>query len=204
MFKKITDKVVQFIGRVHWKQRHAIFEDDKKRVREILTSNYCIALTRRSNHLSTYFISLGHFLLTGKFGFWSHSLMNVEDEVNDPSDFRLIEALGTGTRYSTFESVFGTVDAVALLKPKGITIEEWTSIMDTLKMQLGKPYDTMFDIMNSNKISCVELVRLGLQSIDNYSERFAAFERMIASKKNLTPQMFYDCPDFEVYYAVRR
>jgi hypothetical protein len=38
----------------------------------------------------------------------------------------------------------------------------------------------------------------------DYQENFANFEKMIKERKNLTPQMFYDCPDFEVVYEVRK
>jgi hypothetical protein len=204
IFFKLFTPIIKWIGSIKWKQRHAITDDDKRIIHDALVSNYFIILTRRSNRLTTYLISLGHFLLTGKFGYWSHVLMNLEDEVNDPSDFRLIEAIGTGTQYSTFDQVFGSVDGVALLKPKGIAIQEWTDIMDRVRSQLGKPYDTLFDIKNDDKLSCVELVRIGLMAIPNYETRFANFEKYIAKSKNLTPQMFYDCSDFEVVYSVRR
>jgi hypothetical protein len=40
--------------------------------------------------------------------------------------------------------------------------------------------------------------------IPNYNTRFAEFEKMVAKKKRLTPDMFVDCSDFEVVYKIRR
>ena len=38
----------------------------------------------------------------------------------------------------------------------------------------------------------------------DYYTNFANFEKLIAERKNLTPQMFYECPDFEVVFEIRR
>lgn len=201
---KLVSPVISFIGKIEWKQRHAISQTDKMVIKRMMIHDYFIILTRRSNHLSTYFISLANFLLTGKFGYWSHSLMNLEDEVTTDDDFRFIEAIGTGTKFSTFDEVFGTVDGVCLLKPKTLTLDEWTAVLDKAKTNLGKPYDTLFDLRNDNELSCVELVRVALQALPDYETRFANFEALIKKRKNLSPQMFFDCDDFEVVYMIRR
>lgn len=192
----ITDKIVKLIGKVQWKQTHEITFEQKDRIKHLLKDNYFIILTRRSNHLSTYFISLGHFLMTGKFGRYSHVLMNLEDTVTTDADFRFIEATGVGVKYSTFEDVFDGVDSVCLLRPNHLTNQEWTSILDRAKTQLGKPYDTLFDLTNDKALSCVELVRVALKSEPDYDHDFEHFEHMIAKYKNLTPQMFRDCETF--------
>lgn len=201
---KLVSPVISFIGKIKWKQRHAISQTDKMVIKRMIIHDYFIILTRRSNHLSTYFISLANFLLTGKFGYWSHSLMNLEDEVTTDDDFRFIEAIGTGTKFSTFDEVFGTVDGVCLLKPKTLTLDEWTAVLDRAKTNLGKPYDTLFDLRNDKELSCVELVRVALQALPDYETRFANFEALIKKRKNLSPQMFFDCDDFEVVYMIRR
>ena len=203
-FSFITTPIIKMFGYLHWKQTHPIHEQDKQIIHEMLAANYYVILTRRSNHISTYMTSFATRVLTGKWGFWSHALANLEDEVKDPSDFRLIEATGKGIGYSSFDQVFGDVDAVALLKPKKVTAEEWTIIMDGLKTNLGKPYDNLFDLADSTAMSCVELVRAGLKTIPNYETEFADFEKMIAQSSNLSPQTFFECPDFEVVYTVKR
>ena len=201
--KKILSKFVDFIGKIEWPSSNFITIDEQEKIKEMLKPNYYIILTRRSNHLSTFFISLAHFFLRLKFGHYAHVLMNLEDEVNTSEDFRLIEALGTGVQYSTFDKVFD-VHSVALLKPKSMSVERWTAVLDAANNQLGKPYDTLFDLTTDTNVSCVEMVRNALMADPDYYVNFAEFERMINKTKNLTPQMFYECKDFEVVYEIRR
>jgi len=131
--------------------------------------------------------------------------MNLEDEVNSHADFRLIEAQTKGgTTYVEFEQMLKYVDGLALIKPKEMTVEDWTAALDAAKTQLGKPYDTLFDIANDQRLSCVELVRNALMAVPGYWQRFSHFENYIAKKRNLTPQMFIESPDFEVIWQVRR
>lgn len=203
IFDKISTTVILGIGKVHWKSTKEISEDDKAKIRELLINDYYIILTRRTNHLSTFFVGLSNFVLTGKWGYWSHSLMNTEDEVKDNRDFRLIEAVGSGTRYTPFDDVFN-VQSVALLKPKNMSVEQWTYILEKANSQLGKPYDTLFDLRSDSALSCVELVRIALQAEPDYDVNFVNFEKMIVERKNLTPQMFYDCPDFSVVFETRK
>lgn len=204
--KELWDKFVNFvvitIGKIRWSYNNGLTLDELAKVRELLTPDYYILVTHRKNHLSTFFVCLSNFILTGKWGYWAHALMNLEDEVKDDKDFRLIEATGAGVHYSPFDLVF-RVHGVALLKPKSMSIEHWTQVLDKAKTELGKPYDSLFDLTNENAISCVELVRTALIAEPNYYSDFANFEEMIKQRKNLTPQMIYDCVDFEVVYEVR-
>lgn len=203
MFRKIANWFVESLGKVHWDKHNLISEYEKEHIRKLLGPNYYIILTRRNNQLSTYFIAMAHFLLTGRLGYWSHSLMNLEGPVASDDDFRLIEALGTGVQYTPFERVFD-VNSVALLRPKHITIDDWTAILDRAAASEGKPYDTLFDLKSDSSESCVEAVRNALKAHPEYDIHFAEFERMIRKRKNLTPSMFYECSDFEVVYEVRR
>lgn len=218
MIRKLIDWVILGIGKIHWPSSSYISLDTQAKIREMLVNDYYVILTYRRNHLSTFFVNLSHFALTGKWGRWSHALMNTEDSVKLDRDFRLvpftreikltardralIEAIGTGTQVTPFEKVFD-VHGVALLVPKGMTIEEWRSLVDRMRAQLGKPYDTLFNIADENQLSCVELVRLILRGLPDYDVRFANFEAMIKKRKNLTPTMIYDCEDFEVVFETR-
>jgi hypothetical protein len=130
--------------------------------------------------------------------------MNLEDEVKVQGDFRLVEAVGTGTRWATFEDVFGNPDAVCLLKPRSMTADEWTGLLDAAKSNIGKPYDTLFDLKNDKALSCVELVRNILKAEPNYNQDFSAFEQMLQDFSNLTPDMYDRCLDFERVYFVKR
>lgn len=204
IFQSIQIWFVELLAKISWKQKHHLSEENKAVLRERLTDDYYIIATRRDNQLTTFFIALGHFLLTGKWGYYSHTLMNLEDEVSDPNDFRLIEATGKGVHYSTFDEVFDPTYAVALIKPRGMTLQEWTTALDECKIYLGRPYDNLFDMRNDLEINCVELVRLALQRLPDYEARFPNFERLVRRKKKITPQMFIDCPDFEVVFTAKR
>lgn len=217
MIKQVRQFVAWFVPKISWISwnsfrslfNHGIYfnlnEDDWEYLRKTLGKDYYIILTRNTSHLSTYFVSLGNFIATGKFGFWGHALMNMEGNppVTDIG-FKLMESTGVGVHYSTFQEVF-KCDAVALLKPKGLTKTEWTAIMDRLLLQDGKKYDNLFDLSDDAQVSCVELVRAALQALPNYATMFAQLEKMIAENgNNLTPEMFYSCPDFEIVWEVRR
>ena len=197
---KIKLAVVKWIGSISWspKTKDILTQADQDFIKSLCIKDYYIIATRRDNYLSTFFICLGHFLLTGRWGQYSHVMMNLEDEVKAESDFRFIEAVGTGTRYSTFDVAFADVTSVAMIKPKHMELKEWTACLDAAKVHLGKPYDNLFDIKSDLEINCVELIRLALQSLPDYSTRFHNFENVLSKKKILTPQMFLECEDFHV------
>jgi hypothetical protein len=204
MFEAIKTTIVKWIGKINWTSERVLTREEQQFINDVLKNSYCLILTRHSGYLSSYLIALAHFFLTGKMGFYSHALMNLEDEVNDPSDFRLIEATGSGVHYSTFNQVFDPqCSSVALLKPKSMTLAEWTTVMDQAKIYLGRPYDTLFDLSKDNALSCVELIRNALKAQPNYDINFANFEQMISDHKNLDPHMFYECNDFEVVWEIR-
>jgi len=202
-WNRIRDKISILIGKIDWAPKNLLTEDEKQHIREMLISDYYIILTRNNNHLATYAISLANLFLTGKWSYWGHILMNLEDSIKDDADFRLIEAIGPGVRISTFDSVFDT-NSVAFLRPKNMSIEHWTAVLDRAKCYLGRPYDTLFDLKSDTSLSCVELVRNALKGEPNYETDFANFEALIKKSKNLTPQMFYDCEDFVVVHEIRR
>lgn len=192
------------VGKIRWTQTRHLHRAEVEVIRQKLTNDYYLIMTRRHNWVSSYMTYIAHFFLTGKFGQWSHILMNMENEVDSDDDFRLVEAIGKGVTYSEFSNVFGKVDGVMLLRPKNMTLEMWTTAFDNARTHLGKPYDTLFDLKNDTRMSCVELIRTVLIAADpNYTTNFANLERMIQRRKNLTPQMFVDCGDFVVDYHVR-
>lgn len=208
MFKKYWDLLVNtsvnLIAKVKWTQTKLLSTEDVAELRQHLTNNYFVIATRRSNFLSCWFINMGHFFLTGRWGYYTHVLMNFEDTVTDDFDFRFIEAATVGVRYTTFDHIISGCDSIALIKPKNMTLSDWTIALDAAKKQLGKPYDTLFDISSTMKLSCVELVRIALMAQDDYMLKFPHFEARIARAKNLTPQMFLESPDFEVVWQVRK
>jgi len=200
---KYIAKVVTWIGSVHWAPKNLLTDDEQNHIRTLLAENYYIMLSRRNNHLSTYAISLVNLFLEGRFGYWAHAFMNTENTVTSDGDFRILEAIGSGVKYDPFSEVFN-VNAVVLLKPRSMPVEDWTRVLDKAKSELGKPYDSLFDLKSDSALSCVELVRTALMAEPDYATNFADFERLIQKHGNLSPQMFYDCKDFEVVYEVRR
>ena len=203
-FQKIHEWFIKAISHIKWDQKKTLDDVDKAILRDALISDYFISATRRRNYLTSFFINLGHFLMTGRWGYFTHVLMNLEGAVNNDSDFRFIEATTKGTKYSTFEEVFGSVDGVALIKPRSMSLDEWTSCLDTAKLQLGKPYDNLFNVKNDLEVNCVELVRIALMTLPDYDTRFANFEKMLRDKKTLTPDMFAECDDFHIYHMIRK
>jgi uncharacterized protein YycO len=189
-------------GIINWKLKNPLTDDEKAKINSMLVPNYYIILTRNNNHLSSYVIGLGDLIYEHKFGYWGHALMNMENEVVNNTDFRFVEAIGSGVQYATFDEVM-EVNSIALLKPKNMSIEHWTAVLDKAYTEIGKPYDTLFDMKQDQKLSCVELVRNSLMAEPNYSTDFANFEEIVQKYGKITPQMFYNCPDFEVVYEVR-
>ena len=88
---------------------------------------------------------------------------------------------------------------MCLLTPANIENGEWTTIIDALINQVGKPYDDLFDLSESTRVSCVEVVLDALEAAHNDKE-LLALKLEIASEGNLIPQMYRDCTDFKVAY----
>ena len=212
------EKVIGCLGGINWERAKTMItgkryfnlrDSDHDFLRSTLAKGYYIILTRRNTHLSTYLISLASLVNSGKLSHWSHALVNLEgdDPVLD-TDFRLIEATGTGVHYSDFMKVFDC-DSVVLLRPRNVSETEFNFLMEevlegNLQDQIGKKYDNLFDLMDNSRISCVELVRTALKIIPGYESKFSDFESKIQRYGNLTPGMFYDCADFEVIWENRR
>lgn len=212
VLKVIYEKLLNFFGKIHWEflykikfgKHYKLTEEDHRRVKALLNPSYFIILTRRNTHLSTYLTCLGHFIKTGRWGFYSHALMNVDEgNARDDSDFKLLEAVGVGVKYSTFLEVFDC-DSVVLLAPKNLDMTDWTKILDMYLKQEGKEYDCFLDLVDDTKVNCVESVRRALQALPDYNEKFERFELMIRTMGNLTPDLFYECPDFELILEIRR
>lgn len=200
-----------FISNTTWAswQKHftgsayGLTEENRDDIRKRLAKNYHIILTFERAHLSNWFIKILSWTKTGKWPIYCHALMNVDNEMNPdhPENFKLMQATHAGVGWATFDQVFNC-DAVCLLTPASMSPAQWTAIVDVLVKQDGKPYDDLFDLLDSKKLSCVELVRICLAGDGNYTIDFANLEKLITTYGNLTPQMFRDCPDFNVQYEV--
>lgn len=213
VFYKIYCKVLGAFAGINWNKIKAkltgrryynLTDQDHEVLRSALSSNYYIILTRRANYVSTYLISFANLVKTGKFSHYSHVLMNLEgdDPVAD-GDYQIFESTGAGVHLSSFMDVFNC-DSVCLLRPKDVSHQNWIDMVDDAKAQIGKPYDDWFMVNDDTHLSCVELVRNMLRTLPDYETRFANFEADIARVGNLTPEMFYNSPDFEKVLEFRR
>ncbi len=208
-------QVTNFISGIQWtnlrsklrgdKPGYNLTEVDHEVIKTMLAGGYYIILTKRDTHLTTYFIEAMSLVKTGRPSDYTHALMNL-DLVTDPeaSDkFKLMEATSAGVHYSTFMEVFDC-DSVCLLQPKNMDPKDWDGVMKGLAAQLGKQYDNLFDINDSSYVSCVEMVLDALRYSPNYKTDFPNLEAMIQKVGNLTPQMYRDCPDFEIKFEIKR
>lgn len=188
-------------GGVYYKLK----EQDHEKLRGLLAPNYYFIVTRRNSHLTTYLIQLASLIATGKNAHYTHALMNVDDgNIKNDDDFKLIEATSAGVHFSTFMQVFDC-DSVALLKPRGVMDSEWTAIIDEALSNKGKGYDNLFNLLEDNHMSCVELCYDVLKRVPDYQNRFVIFEDQLKKMGyKLTPHMLYDCKDFEVVFEIRR
>lgn len=176
-------------------------DHDTRTISKLLSSGYYIILTGEKWSLKSFIVKFLTLILTGKWTNYSHVLMNCDNVIdeNAVSSFKFVEAVPKyGVHYIDFNTAF-RCDNVCLLTPRTVDNEEWTRIIDGLLQQTGKPYDSLFDLSNNTKVSCVELVLDALKSSD-YKEDFANFDNLINSTGNLVPQMFKDCPDFSVVF----
>lgn len=192
--RKLIDFVVRLVGKINWqwlrgKRYYKLTDRQFVEILYKLKENHYIILTRRDTHLSTWLINLGDFLLTGKWGFWSHALLNVEgDNVTSSKDFRFIEATAEGVHYSGVKEVLDC-DSLALLVPCGFTEAEWSRALQKAAGCIGKPYDTLFDFRDSSASSCVELVMEAIN--DNATWRAGS---------KFTPESLYRSGAFKVVY----
>lgn len=222
MIEKLQKKVLPLlkplfvvVGKIHWNALRALFngglyydlkERDHEVIRAIIRKNYCVILTHRKTHLTTYLIGLGNWILTRKCGYWRHALMNIEDSLpTDDLDYEIVEATGKGTHKSTFMEVFDC-DGVALLIPARSSKEEWHAIMESVREMIGTKYDYVFDINNADAVSCVEMVLQAAKKKGLAEKVFPELLKLIEEKKNLTPDMMweaYERGDFKLAYEVR-
>lgn len=199
---KVMAILSTIIGICNWTLKNPLTTSELAAVNALLVPNYYIILTRNNNHLSSYMIGLSDLYLEHKMGYWGHALMNVENQVINDTDFKFVESIASGVQYATFAEVTA-VNSIAVLQPKNMPIADWTAVLDKAYADIGKPYDLDFDLNQTAVFSCVELVRNALMADPTYTTNFANFEATVQKYGRITPQMLYDCSDFEVVYEVR-
>lgn len=197
------DRIVfLFTGRYY-----KLTSEDRDECRKLMENGHYIWLSRRNTHLTTYIIDFLNYLL-GRFKInlhktYTHAFFNISEDL-------LIEAIGRGVIHSYFDDVFDC-DWICAVKINGLSNEEWSQISRKMAAnswkQLNKKYDTVFDIHDDSKLSCVELIRvLIVEAIGNnkYAEVMSDFERLMQNQGNLTPQMIRNSKSFDIVLEIKR
>jgi MinD-like ATPase involved in chromosome partitioning or flagellar assembly len=197
---KLYNKIASLPSKISWRKQGKLTAADKEEIAKHFASGYYIVLTGSTSHLSSVIVSLLSWIKTGVWARYSHVLINCDNitDANDTGSFKFMEATATGVHYSTFDEIFNC-DHVCLLTPNSVSNEEWTKIIDGLLKQKGKKYDDLFDLADSTRVSCVEVVLNALKAAD-YENDFKDLERLIIEEGNLVPQMYRQSQDFKVTY----
>jgi hypothetical protein len=210
---RIWSAGANFLASIHWPRFQAVLnggiyyklkEQDLDNIRRLLKEHYCLILTRRSSHLTTYLIYLISWLATRRASHYTHALMNVEGDIPNHIDFKLVEATGRGVHYSTFLEVFDC-DSVCVLAPRGVDLVEWTLALQAARDSIGEAYDLLFDLNDEKKVTCVAMCYKAMKHLPDYEVRFPKLLELLKnSNGDLTPQMLYDCGDLDVVFEARR
>lgn len=200
LWYKFYTAIASLPSKISWRKEGKLSATEKEQLAKQLAQGYYIILTGSTSHLSSIIVSLLSWIKTGTWAKYSHVLLNCDNitDSNDTASFKFVEATAAGVHASNFDYVFNC-DHVCLLSPKSVSNEEWTKIIDSLLKQKGKKYDDLFDLSDSSRVSCVELVLNALKAA-NYAEDFADLEQLIQQEGNLVPQMYRQSKDFIVAY----
>lgn len=190
-----------------------LLPEDREHARRLMAHAPYLWVSRRRTHFTSYLISTADFLLALKtwvnskfkgkrprWGYWTHAFIS-------GTDFKVIEAVACGVQEAYFDRVFDC-DSIACLVPSFSNDEEWAEVsklvIELAHKQIGKKYDTIFNIADDSELSCIELVRVALMAVPQYALKFKDFEEMIQLYKNVTPQMLFESKSFRVVWEVRR
>lgn len=197
---KIYTSIASLPSKITWRKKGRLSKEQKIFLAKHLAQGYYIILTGSRSHLSSVIVSFLSWIKTGTWARYSHVLMNCDNITNpeDTNSFKFMEATAVGVHYSTFDEVFNC-DTVCLLTPRFVSNEEWTKIIDGLLKQKGKKYDDLFDLSDTSRVSCVELILDALKSAD-YANDFQDLDRLIKKEGNLVPQMYRQSDDFTVAF----
>lgn len=174
---------------------------DIARACEFMLRDRFIGLSWKKTHISSYLIAFAHWLITGRWSFWAHAWINVDNEEFDSSKIKIFEAVAAGTIISPFWKVLNC-DAILLLKPKNISEYSWDRAAEYLKNKLGAKYDIWDDFHDDKELNCVELVVEAI--LHAAPESLPNLQKMMRKYNRLTPQMIAECGDFKVCLQIRR
>lgn len=176
-------------------------ENQKRAIKRILAKNNCIVLTFDPYALSSWFVVISNWILTGKKTKYSHALINFEKEIpKSYEDFKFIESTSIGVKEADFNKIFNHSSRAALIVPTYVSQDEFESCLYDAHDLLNRPYDFSFNDKDSSKVTCVEVVLYCLKKLPFYKDNFRCLEFIRQYEDNLTPQMFASNPDFKTIF----
>lgn len=209
----MRDFLVQLMGKIKWERlremltgrRYNLTIEDWGKVFSVLKHQPYIVLTYRKAHLSTWLVRAAELLLNQKWGCYGHVLVSFQRRIPvcKYSDIRFIEAIGKGVTDSHWSDVFD-VDGVCVLRPRYYDSATLLKQVPHVENDIGKPYDDALNPYDDHQMACVEVGRELLKHIPKYEHTMRVFENMISRRKYLTPDMFKDCPDFEIVLEIKK
>lgn len=205
---------LRFIGTIKWDwayykikgRRWGLTTDDWLNIANKLSEGHYVILTHRKTHLTTYLINAGDWIKRPRwgFGYWSHGLINETTNFGAAwAHYKLIEAISKGVVRSDFKDCFNC-EGVVILKIPGYTKPEMVEVKDVAVGNLGRDYDFLASLREEIRINCVENLLDGLNDNEGYPVDLPNLDRLIRKHKVLTPQMIYECGDFEIVLEIRR
>lgn len=207
----ISYLMLNIVGRLNWTGLKYFFQgrefdltdEDIETACDYLLADRYIGLGWRKTHFTSYLIAIGHFILTGRWTLWSHAWANIDDETKDPFRMRIYESVAVGAKISRFWNVLN-VDAVALLRPKHLSAEQWEKVNTAIVSAISRKtkYDIFANEEDHSEVNCVELVVMAI--LEAAPDALPGTSAMMKKTKALTPPMLYESGDFDIVWEVRR
>jgi hypothetical protein len=197
-------KLLKLLAKIRWewfvklfkKPSYAILDNELEIKRYLVKGYYGIAIFDPYS-LSSLFVVISTWILTGKIPKYTHILMNVEPENAEHNDFRFVEATSKGYHYSDFKTALGHAKRIALLTPKYYTQEQVDTTVSVAYEKIGADYDFKFNEQDFKDLTCCETYWYRLQKLPFSDDNFRCLKMLMEYEGNLTPQMFL-CPDFRI------
>ena len=145
MIKNIIERFTKLTGDLRYPKlvhKYDPYQIDKQ-IKNVLIGD--IVLVRTKGYFSNILQSL-----IGSF--WTHSAIVVNNQK------QIVEAVGSGVRLCSIQSLIYQSDYLAILRLKDISNSERAKITGIALHMIGKPYDYKFNVYNSESVYCSEII----------------------------------------------
>lgn len=203
------EKIMTFFAHVRWEWLIRIYKNpsyislsDKEEIKKLIQEENYIFLTFDPYSFSGMFVIFGTLVKTGRIPEYTHALINLDLDPEDEYEF--VEATSLGVNPSSFEYALGKAKKVCILRFKNYQTNVIKLGVEHVRKNIGKGYDFGFNLSDSSKMTCVELVWDLIKTFPDYEEKCKFLKFLIEYEGQLTPQMFRDCPDLEVVLEIKK